>query len=267
MIASGLELPLLTLALLVLAAFLAGWVDAVVGGGGLIQLPALLIGLPSDTTVATIAGTNKLPSMCGTSVAALTYLRTIRIDWAVIWPLLVGSAVGSATGAQLARFVPRQHFTPLVLAVILVVGWYTWRQPHLGSHAAVRHTGADARLRLGAIGLGVGVWDGVIGPGTGTFFVILIVSVIGHDFLAASAMAKLANLTTNVAALIAFGITGNVLWGLGLLMAAANVGGGFLGARTALRQGNAFVRRIFLVVVGALAVKLAFDLVMQYWPR
>ena len=120
---AGLELPLLTLALLVLASFLAGWIDAVVGGGGLIQLPALLIGLPPDTPVATIAGTNKLPSFMGTLTASLTYLRTIKVDWGLAWPLLVAAAIGSWTGAQITHFRPRHHFTPLVLPQIEEFGF------------------------------------------------------------------------------------------------------------------------------------------------
>ena len=262
---AGLELPLLTLALLVLASFLAGWIDAVVGGGGLIQLPALLIGLPPDTPVATIAGTNKLPSFMGTLTASLTYLRTIRVDWGLAWPLLVAAAIGSWTGAQLTHFLPRQHFTPLVLFAVVSVGWYTWRRPNLGLHAAVKHTGNDARLRMAAIGLVVGLWDGFIGPGTGTFFVLALVSVIGHDFLASTALAKLANLTTNASAIVAFAITGNILWGLGLAMGVANLTGGYLGARTALTRGNAFIRKVFLLVVGALAIKLAWDTFFTYW--
>ncbi|MFT3970562.1 MAG: TSUP family transporter [Micropruina sp.] len=262
---TGLELPLLTLALLVAASFVAGWVDAVVGGGGLVQLPALLIALPPEVPVATIAGTNKLPSFLGTATASATYLRAIRVNWSLAWPLLVMAAVGSAAGAQLTHFLPRQHFTPLVLAAVVGVGWYTWRRPHLGLHGHVKHTGNDARLRMAAIGLVVGAWDGFIGPGTGTFFVIALVSVIGHDFLASSALAKLANLTTNAAAIVAFAITGNILWGLGLLMGVANLTGGFLGARTALKQGNAFVRNVFLLVVSALALKLAWDTWFSYF--
>ncbi|MFT3861588.1 sulfite exporter TauE/SafE family protein [Micropruina sp.] len=261
---TGLELPLLTLALLVAASFVAGWVDAVVGGGGLIQLPALLIGLPSDTPVATIAGTNKIPSLVGTLTAGATYLRSIRVDWGLAWPLLLMAAAGSWTGAQLTHFLPRQHFTPLVLFAVVSVGLYTWRTPHLGLHSAVKHTGNDARLRMAAIGLVVGAWDGFIGPGTGTFFVIALVSVIGHDFLASSALAKLANLTTNASAIVAFAITGNLLWGLGLAMGVANLTGGFLGARTALTRGNGFVRQVFLMVVGALALKLAWDTWVSY---
>ena len=258
---TGLELPLLTLALLVLAAFLAGWVDAVVGGGGLIQLPALLIGLPADAPVATIAGTNKLPSAMGTAVAVITYLRRVRIPWAALLPLIAFSYLGSSLGAQLTHFLDRAAFTPLVLAAIVGVGWYTWRRPQLGLHHEVRHSGWRGFAWLALIGLVVGLWDGFIGPGTGSFFLILIVAVMGFDFLTSTALAKIANLTTNIAAIVVFGISGNILWGLGAAMGVANLLGGLLGATMALKHGNGFVRKVFLVVIVALGLKLCWDMV------
>ena len=258
---TGLELPLLTIALRVGAWFLAGWVDSIVGGGGLIQLPAVLIGLPADTRVPTIAGTNKVPSSMGTAMAVLTYLRNVSIPWAALVPLVAFSALGSSLGAQLTHLLDRRAFTPLVLAAIVGVGWYTWRRPHLGLTHEVRHSGWRGFAWLALIGLVVGVWDGFIGPGTGSFFVILIVAIMGFEFLTATALAKVANLTTNLAAIAVFGSSGNILWGLGLAMGAANVAGGFLGARTALRHGNAFVRRVFLAVIVVLGLKLAWDLV------
>lgn len=256
---TGLELPLLTIAALVGASYLAGWVDSIVGGGGLIQLPALLVGLPGDTPVPTIAGTNKVPSVMGTAVAAITYLRHIAVRWSALVPLVAASAVGSATGAQLTHLLDRRLFNPLVLAAIVGVGWYTWRRPHLGLTHAVRHTGWRGVFWLGLIGLVVGLWDGFIGPGTGSFFLIGLVAVMGYEFLSATTLAKLANLTTNLAAILVFGISGNVLWGLALVMGAANLLGGLTGARTALRGGNAFVRRVFLAVIVALGAKVAWD--------
>ncbi len=258
---SGLDLPLLTLVVLVGAAFAAGWVDSIVGGGGLIQLPALLIGLPEATPVPTVAGTNKVASSMGTAVAAATYLRRVRIDGWGLLPLVAGSALGSALGAQLTHLLDRRAFTPLVLGAILVVGWYTWRRPTLGLQAQVRHPGRRGYGRLAGIGVLVGVWDGFIGPGTGTFFLILLVTVLGFDFLRATTLAKVANLTTNLAAIAVFGVSGNILWGAAVAMGAANLLGGLLGSRTALRHGNAFVRRVFLAVIGGLALKLAWDTV------
>lgn len=258
---TGLELPLLTIVLLVGASFLAGWVDSIVGGGGLIQLPALLIGLPSDTPVATISGTNKLPSSMGTFTAAATYLTKVTVSLVSVLPLVAGAALGSTAGAQLVHFLDRRAFTPLVLAAIVGVGWYTWRRPQLGMTHHARHEGRSATLRLLGIGLGVGLWDGFIGPGTGSFFVILLVAVMGWDFLTSTALAKLANLTTNLAAIGVFTLSGNILWGLGLAMGVANVTGGFLGARLALKQGNGFVRKVFLGVIIVLGLKLTWDMI------
>lgn len=258
---TGLELPLLTIALLVAASFLAGWVDSIVGGGGLIQLPSLLIGLPADTPVPTIAGTNKLPSAMGTAVAVITYLRRVRIPWAALLPLIAFSYLGSSLGARLTHFLDRAAFTPLVLAAIVGVGWYTWRRPQLGLHHEVRHSGWRGFAWLALIGLVVGLWDGFIGPGTGSFFLILIVAVMGFDFLTSTALAKIANLTTNVAAIVVFGLSGNILWGLGAAMGVANLLGGFLGATMALKHGNGFVRKMFLVVIVALGLKLSRDMV------
>lgn len=258
---TGLELPLVTIALLVGAAFLAGWVDSIVGGGGLIQLPSLLVGLPADTPVPTISGTNKVPSFLGTSVAALTYLRRVPVEWLGVLPLVACAAVGSAVGARMTHFLDRAAFTPLVLAAIVGVGVHTWRRPQLGLRRRVRHDGWRALLLLGGVGLVVGWWDGFIGPGTGAFFLIALVGVMGYEFLTATTYAKLANWTTNLAAIVVLGRTGNIWWGLALTMGAANVLGGFVGARTALRRGNAFVRRVFLVVVVALGLRLVWDMV------
>lgn len=256
---TGLELPVATIAALVVVSFLAGWIDSIVGGGGLIQLPALLIGLPADVPVATIAGTNKVPSSMGTAVAATQYVRRVPIDWLALVPLIAGSAVGSYAGTQVTHLVSRAAFNPLVLAAIVGVGWYTYRRPALGLASSVRHTGRGAHVRLAGIGLLVGLWDGFVGPGTGSFFVILLVSVMGHEFLAATAYAKLANLTTNLAAIASFGLTGHIWWGLALVMGLGNLVGGFLGSAMALRGGNGFVRRVFLAVIVVLGVKIAWD--------
>lgn len=260
---AALDLSAWTVVLLVSAALVAGWVDAVVGGGGLIQLPALLIGLPPGTAPATILGTNKVASVWGTATSSITYAVRIKPDWRTLVPLVVGAALGSAGGAQLAKLLPKDYFTPIVLAALVVVGVYTWRRPQLGLVSARKHDGRAHYGRAGVIGLGVGAYDGFLGPGTGSFFVILLVGVLGYGFLEASAKAKIANLVTNLAAIAVFALHGSVLWPLGLVMGAANLVGGFVGARAAINRGNSFVRRVFLLVVGALIVKLAYDTVRQ----
>ena len=257
------ELPELTLALLVLAAFLAGWVDAVVGGGGLIQLPALLIGLPDSTPPAAILGTNKISSVWGTAISSITYAVKVRPDWRTIVPLVIASAAGSALGAQLARFLPRDYFTPIVLVALVVVGIYTWRRPELGLISRRKHDGRAHYGRTAAIGIGVGAYDGFLGPGTGTFFVILLVGVLGYGFLEASAKAKIANLVTNLSAIAVFAASGSILWALGLVMGAANLIGGLLGSRTAISRGNAFIRKVFLLVLVGLIIRLAYDTLVQ----
>jgi uncharacterized membrane protein YfcA len=259
----ALNLSALSLAALIVAAFVAGWVDAVVGGGGLIQLPALLIGLPSNTPPAVILGTNKISSFCGTAISSLTYAMRIKLDWWTVAPLVIASAAGSAIGASLAKLLPKDAFTPIVLAALIGVGIYIWRRPQLGMVSMRRHPGRGHYGWTVVIGLVVGAYDGFLGPGTGSFFVILLVAVLGYGFLDASATAKIANLVTNLSAIVVFGLSGSVLWGLGLLMGAANLMGGYLGARTAISRGNVFVRKVFLIVLTALIIKLAYDVVVQ----
>ncbi|HEU5484267.1 MAG TPA: TSUP family transporter [Microlunatus sp.] len=257
------QLGLATVVALVLAAFVAGWVDAVVGGGGLIQLPALLIGLPDSTPPASILGTNKISSVWGTLTSSVLYAIKIKPDWRSIVPLVIGASVGSALGAQAARFLPREVFTPIVLVALVVVGVYTWRRPELGLITQRKRVGRTHYLITLGIGLAVGCYDGILGPGTGSFFVILLVGLLGWGFLDASAQAKIANLVTNLAAIAVFAAHGAILWQLGLLMGAANLVGGFLGARTAISKGNSFVRKVFLVVVAMLIVRLGYDVVRQ----
>jgi len=257
----GVDIGWQALAMLACAALLAGWVDAVVGGGGLIQLPSLLIGLPSDTPVPVVSGTNKVSSAAGTLMAAQTYARRVPIPWGSAIPLVVLAFAGSTLGARLVGFMPREWFTPLVLVVVIGVNTWTFRRPALGLESRVVTTGAAHHGRLAAIGAGIGFYDGFVGPGTGTFFVIALVGAMGYEFLTASALTKLANLTTNVAAIVVFASHGQVFWRVALVMAAANLTGGLVGARTAIRHGNAFVRRVFLVVLTGLGIKLAWDTV------
>jgi uncharacterized membrane protein YfcA len=260
----SLDLSALSLTALIVAAFVAGWVDAVVGGGGLIQLPALLIGLPSNTPPAVILGTNKISSFCGTATSSVTYALRIPLHWWTVLPLVIASAIGSAIGASLAKLLPKAAFTPIVLAALIGVGLYVWRRPRLGMVSVRKHTGRRHYGLTALIGLGVGAYDGFLGPGTGSFFVILLVAVLGYGFLEASATAKIANLVTNLAAIVIFGLSGSVLWTLGLMMGAANLIGGYLGARTAISRGNSFVRKVFLIVLIGLIIKLSYDVAVQF---
>ncbi|WP_295840109.1 TSUP family transporter [uncultured Microbacterium sp.] len=263
-IADWLPVSVGALVLLLVAAGVAGWVDAVVGGGGLIQLPALVIAVPKDVATPFILGTNKLSSFFGTLSASWVYLRKIKVQLVLLAPLVVGAFAGSAVGAALSRFVPREVLTPVVLVAVVAVGLYTLLKPKMGLHHEPRHDRPTAiAWRAGAIGLLVGFYDGILGPGTGSFFVILIVGVLGYGFLQASVNAKIANLTTNLAALAVYGVHGEIILVLGLAMAALNITGGFIGAHMATRRGSGFVRVVFLVTLSLLIVKLAWDTVVQ----
>lgn len=247
-----------TVVLLVLAALVAGWVDAVTGGGGLVQLPALLVGLPAASP-AQILATNKLSSVAGTATAATTYARRVRPDPRTVAPMALTALVGAAAGAACATLLPQRVFRPLVLVLVVAVGVYTWRRPDLGRVHAPHPDRRRHRTVAVLAGAGIGFYDGIFGPGTGSFLVFVLVGVLGYGFLQASAVAKITNLATNVGALLVFIPHGAPLWRLGLLMAAANVTGGWTGARTATARGNGFVRAVFLVVVAVLAVRLGWD--------
>ncbi len=251
------------LALLALAALAAGFVDAVVGGGGLIQLPALLIGLPHAAPVELLA-TNKIASICGTTVSSATYYRRIRPDPKTFVPLMVFAFLGSAAGAAVASTIPRSAFDPIVLAALVVVGAYVVLKPALGEVTELRFAGHHHTAAAVVTGLAVGFYDGALGPGTGSFFVFGLVGLLGYSFLEASAKARLANWATNLAALCVFVPQGAVLWKTGLVLGACNLVGGYLGARTAVARGAKFVRVFFIVVVSAFIVRIGGD-VLGVW--
>lgn len=252
------EPTLTVLVLLGLAALAAGFVDAVVGGGGLIQLPALLIGLPGATPVQVLA-TNKVASICGTSAAAATYYRRVRPDPRTFGPLMVCALVGSFAGALVASQIPREAFEPIVLVVLVVLGAYVVLQPEVGEKTLLRFAGRQHLAAAMAVGAVIGFYDGALGPGTGSFLVFALVGLLGYDFLEASAKARLANLATNLGALLLFIPTGAVLWQVGLVMGVCNLAGGYLGARTAVEKGAKFVRVFFIVVVSAFIVRIGGD--------
>ena len=252
-----------TLVLLGLAGLLAGWVDAVVGGGGLVQLPALVIGLPGASPVQILA-TNKLGSVCGTTVSSMTYYRRVRPDPRTFVPLMVLAFCGSAAGAVVASSIPKQAFYPIILVVLVLVGAYTLLRPSIGHVTELRFAGHHHTLAAMVAGAVIGFYDGALGPGTGSFFVFALVGLLGYSFLEASAKARIANWATNVAALCVFIPQGAVLWKIGLVVGGANLVGGYLGARTAVARGTRFVRVVFIGVVGAFTLKIGYDVVRAW---
>jgi uncharacterized membrane protein YfcA len=251
-----------TLALLALAGLFAGFVDAVVGGGGLVQLPALVLAFPGAAPVQVLA-TNKLAGTCGTSISSLTYYRRVRPDPRTFLPLMAVAFLGSAAGAVAASHLPKAAFNPIILVALVLVGAYVLLTPDLGEVTELRWTG---HRHLGAAvltGLVVGFYDGALGPGTGSFFVFALVGLLGYSFLEASAKARLANWATNVAALLVFTTQGAVMWRVGLVVGACNLAGSYLGARAAVSRGSRFVRVFFVVVVGAFIVRIGSDVLAQ----
>jgi uncharacterized protein len=255
--------PTLTvLVLLALAAMAAGFVDAVVGGGGLIQIPALLLGLPGAAPVQILA-TNKLAAICGTTVSSATYFRRIRPDPRTFGPLMLLAFVGSALGALAASQIPKDAFAPIVLVALIVIGAYVLLKPRLGEVTALRFSGHRHTTAAMVTGVAIGFYDGALGPGTGSFFVFTLVGLLGYNFLDASAKARLANWATNLAALCVFVPQGAVLWKVGLVMGVCNLAGGYVGARTAVARGTRgtrFVRVFFIVVVSAFIVRIGGEL-------
>lgn len=252
-----------TLLLLGLAGLAAGFVDAVVGGGGLVQLPALLVGLPAASPVQVLA-TNKLSSICGTTVSSATYYRRIRPDPRTFGPLMACAFVGSVGGALLGSHISEAAFDPIVLVVLVVVGGYVLLRPSLGETTSLRYAGHRHVAIAMLTGLVIGCYDGALGPGTGSFFVITLVGLLGYSFLEASAKARLANWATNLAALCVFVPQGAVLWKVGFVMGACNLAGGYVGARTTVARGTRFVRVFFIVVVSAFIVRIGGD-VLGVW--
>ncbi len=240
------------------AAFAAGLVDAVVGGGGLIQVPVLLEHF-SQTSIPTLFGTNKVSSIAGTSSAMVRYGRAVRIPWRVVLPATLTALAGSWSGAALASLLPRAWMQPLVLALMILVAVYTFMKKDFG-HAETRPLRPSDRWRAMVLGLAIGCYDGFFGPGTGSFLMFAFVRLFGMDFLRATASAKVINATTNLAAIAFFASHGPVLWPVGIGMALCNMLGGHTGARLALRHGTAFVRRAFILIVVVLIAKLAWQM-------
>ena len=240
---------------LLAASFFAGFVDSIAGGGGLIQLPALLIGFPKSET-AEVLGTNKLSAVFGTTTAAALYRKQIKPDPKVLIAMGVPAFLGSAGGAVLASKIPTSSMRPMVLVLLIIVAIYTWFKPDLGKFENLRHH-SKRRVQIAAIaGAVIGFYDGIFGPGTGSFLMLILVASLGYAFITASAIAKVVNVATNVGAILVFGIHGAVIWQIGIIMGVANISGAIIGSRLAIKGGSTLVRKVFLIVTVALIIKV-----------
>jgi uncharacterized membrane protein YfcA len=240
------------------AAFLAGLVDAVVGGGGLIQLPALFSVFPNSAS-APLLGTNKFAGLWGTTFAAANYSRKVRLRWHAVIPAVMAALPFAFLGAYVVTQIPSDFMRKLLPFVLILIAVYTFKKKDFGLTDVSLYTRRNEGLLAAIIGGCIGFYDGFFGPGTGSFLVFLFVRFLGFDFLGGSAAAKVVNVACNFAALVWFGFSGHVLWQVGAIMAIMNVAGALTGSFVAIRRGSGFVRKVFLFVVLVLIIKTGVD--------
>ncbi len=248
----------LTIISLIVLSFTAGFIDAIVGGGGLIQAPALLIALP-NSPLATIFGTNKIASLAGTATAALHYAKRIKFNYKVLLVISLAAGLASFLGARLVSYLNANALKPVILIILIAIAIYTFFKKDLGVVETKKLSQKKQMLFGSLIGGAVGFYDGFFGPGAGSFLILGFVVVLGFEFIQASAYAKVVNCITNLTALFVFIKQGNYLLELALLLAVCNMSGNLLGTKLALKRGNSFVRNVFLFVVTLLIVRYGYD--------
>jgi uncharacterized membrane protein YfcA len=247
-----------TLILLCVFAFSAGFVDAIVGGGGLIQTPAALVLLP-QYPVATVIGSLKIPACTGTAFATIQYLKKVTLNWRLAAIMCSTAFIAAFAGSEVLTMVSNRFMKPVIFIVLIIVAIYTYSKKNFGQHTHKTHS---PKRELGyalLISISIGFYDGFIGPGAGSFLVLAFITLMGFDFLHASANAKLINLSTNFGSIVLFLLKGTILWKVALPMAACNGLGGILGARLAISRGNQFIRVFFMIIITATLLRFGYD--------
>jgi uncharacterized protein len=246
-------------ALIAVAAVLAGFIDSAVGGGGMVLVPTLFTALP-NTMPATILGTNKMSGIGGTGMAALQFARKIPVHWRVVLPSMTAAFIAAGCGAYSVSFVPVAAFKKILPPLLVLLLIYTITNKQLGQ---TKKDNKPTELKTAFIailfGAACGFYDGVFGPGTGSFLVLLWARLYSMDFMSASAHAKLVNVACNAGSLLWFSFNVPIFLGLGLVMLVCNVTGAYIGAKTTLRYGNGFVRILLIVVVSMLVLRTSYD--------
>ncbi|MDB6038135.1 MAG: rane protein [Verrucomicrobiales bacterium] len=253
---------------LCLVSALAGFIDSVVGGGGLIQLPGLFLILPPQlaASIPMVFGTNKLASICGTTTAAVQYSRKVQLPWATVLPAAIVALFFSLLGAHTVSILHPSALRPLVFVLLVITALITYARKDLGDIHAPRLSSRRQSVAAVITGAIIGFYDGFFGPGTGTFLIFIFIGVFGFDFLIASASAKIVNAATNLAAVSYFASTNQILYRYAIPMGLCNICGALLGSRMAVLKGNRFVRGFFLLVVTALIMRLGYDLIPKAKP-
>lgn len=250
------------LILLCIAAFSAGFIDAIVGGGGLLQTPATLLILP-HYPVATLLGTTKIPSIAGTTLAAFKYAKHVKFNYKILAACAVIAFLSALAGAFLVSRIDNSVIKPVILVVLIFVAVYTYFNKQFGIHQEKSHSIKKQVLMASLFGLIIGFYDGLIGPGTGSFLILVFIAVLGFDFVAASAHAKVVNIATNLAAILYFSSTGHILFQYAIPMAIFNTTGAYFGTKLALLKGNKFIRIFFLIVVFGTILRFAYDVIWK----
>lgn len=245
--------------LLCIAAFAAGFIDAIVGGGGLIQTPAGLILLP-NLPVSTVIGSLKIPAFSGTSFAAYQYMKKVTMNWKLLIIMMTLAIPSAFLGSTLLTYMSNDFMKPLLLFILSLLAVYTYAKKNFGQHIAKDISETKQILNAVMISTVVGFYDGFIGPGTGSFLVVAFIALMGFDFLHASANAKMVNLSTNFGSICLFALKGKIIWAIAVPMAFSNAFGGWLGAKLAINKGNGFIRIFFLVVVVGTLLRFAYDI-------
>ena len=246
------------LILLCIVAFAAGFVDAIIGGGGLIQTPLALVMLP-QYSVATVIGTLKIPAIGGTGMASIEYAKNVKLDYRMLLFMMVIACGAAYAGSALLLAVSNSFMKPFLLVVLVLVAIYTFFNKSFGMHKAKEHSKSEQWIYCIVISLVLGFYDGFIGQGAGSFLVLCFIGMLGFDFLRASAHAKFVNFSTNLGSIIFFAISGKIIYSIALPMAVFNAAGGWTGARLAILKGNKFIRIFFLVIVTVTILRFAYD--------
>jgi uncharacterized membrane protein YfcA len=251
-----------TLVLLCLFAFSAGFVDAIAGGGGLIQTPAALVLLP-QFPVSTVIASLKIPAITGTSVAVRQYIKHVSLNLPLALMMCITAFFAALAGSQLLLLVSNGFMKPVIFIILVLVAIYTYAKRNFGEHTQKSHSVKRRSLYAFLISLVIGFYDGFIGPGAGSFLILAFVTVLGFDFLHASANAKLVNMSTNLGSIVLFLLKGTILWNIALPMAICNGVGALLGARLAVTKGNRFIRVFFLCIVTATLLRFGYDVFLK----
>ncbi|MDQ6814123.1 MAG: TSUP family transporter [Bacteroidota bacterium] len=252
-----------TLILLCFAAFAAGFIDAVVGGGGLIQTPAGLVLLPL-LPVSTVIGTLKIPAFSGTALAAIQYMQKVKIKWKLVLVMTAIAFAAAMAGSFCLTRVNNYFMKPVLLVILVLVALYTYTKKNFGTHEEKDHSVNQQLIYSVATSTVLGFYDGFIGPGAGSFLVLAFITLLGFDFLKSSAHAKLINLATNLGSIIFFAGSGRIIFSIAIPMAVCNAIGGTLGARLAIVKGNKFIRIFFLVIVIGTILRFAYDVFFRH---